>query len=388
VSMWFYPAAASPARVILRQNSPPDPQESPAAECAPGIIDEVRTALEDVPGYTYDVTGTLSPSLDDADIAVAIDGGFAAPSSVHERYVGQKSIALMVGEGKRVGDEAWWSPLDGGDGEEVPPSAWIPGAPPKYFVELPNVISLPPNPALFALDGLVDQAPAFDWAVNRSEAGTCELVGRHVWSERNGAEQMLIVAVDTETALPISIRNTLTGFTDNGESRDWNIVHTFDYGSQPTIEAPTRDQVPPTPDFGDWTPGPRQIIDREGSATFEGLRVTASDVAEVADYEGSTPMPGNVYLQVKLRYEALEGTRPVVGAGDWMPLIEGFAPGGGTGPPYHVDGGPELLRSDLRFSAGDVMEGWIVLEVPPTGEVKLYGFGGGYADARVEIVLR
>jgi len=33
------------------------------------------------------------------------------------------------------------------------------------------------------------------------------------------------------------------------------------------------------------------------------------------------------------------------------------------------------------------MEGWLVLEVPVSGDVIIYGFGG-YAHAAIEIVLR
>lgn len=142
------------------------------------------------------------------------------------------------------------------------------------------------------------------------------------------------MSVDLETGLPATVRNELIGFTNTGENRDWLVTHTFDYGQVPAIQAPTPAQVVPTPDFGDWTPPPRQRIDRQGSAIHEGLRVTASDVAELADYEGSTPMPGNVFLKVKLRYEALEGTRPVWGAAaDWQVMVEGLAPGGGPAPP-------------------------------------------------------
>ncbi len=54
---------------------------------------------------------------------------------------------------------------------------------------------------------------------------------------------------------------------------------------------------------------------------------------------------------------------------------------------YHVEGGPEYLRSNRTFSAGDDMEGWLVLEVPVSGDVIIYGFGG-YAHAAIEIVLR
>ena len=119
-----------------------------------------------------------------------------------------------------------------------------------------------------------------------------------------------------------------------------------------------------------------QAIDVTGDFISSDVRVTVDKVKQAKKYGAySKPDKGNIYLAVKYTYEALED-----GASynpfDWQVFVDGVAVDNYT---FVIDGPtPELHSGTLP--KGRKASGWVVYEVPKTGEVILsYGaniFGG------------
>lgn len=357
-------------------------QNEPLA-CEPALIEHARAAAGAAPSYRYVVVAqVVVPGLPPRQGTIRIDGAYASPGHVHEVFT--TDVPLLVSETLRDGNQVWHKQLSWAGG-------WIVGRPYREDVTLPHVDAIPAGPALFALDGLLDRAPGFEWLAAPVGEGACRLSGRYVWSTRNDARQLLEVDVQLASGLPVSVRNRLEGFVNAGQDLDWDVRHEFDYSAEAaTIPAPGPGELAATIDPNLLSFTPRRVIREGESAVVDGVRVTVLEVGEAADYEGSTPMPGNVYVQVKLRYEGVEGSRPVLGAGDWTATHERCLL-------CHLarrsiaDGPQPILPSHVNFGAGMVMEGWWVAEVPANGRVAVLGgrpVSNALLEAPLEIVVR
>ena len=157
--------------------------------------------------------------------------------------------------------------------------------------------------------------------------------------------------------------------------------------SQP---APGTDQPPPPAD----TPAPA------GPATYQAgdvitvqqngedwANITVSDVKSVGPTGyGEFDRPktaGNQFIQANVTYEALaDGVN--YNPFDWQVFVDGQAVDNTT----FVLEGPKPDLSSGTLPKGRKASGYVVYEVPPSGEVRM-SYGGTYGDAPVfEVVLR
>jgi hypothetical protein len=139
------------------------------------------------------------------------------------------------------------------------------------------------------------------------------------------------------------------------------------------IEAPTPTAAP-TPVVAPTPTGPAtyQIGDAV-TVTEKGAnwaKITISDVKVVASYERTYPKTaGNVFIQAKVTYAALvDGIdfNPL----DWTLYCAGSLVTGYT----HAFNGPDPALHAGTLPNGGNVSGYVVYEVPPTGEVRMaYG---------------
>jgi len=157
--------------------------------------------------------------------------------------------------------------------------------------------------------------------------------------------------------------------------------------SEPTISEAASNE--PTPTTTTYAVGDRITMVQDGrpSAEFIVLEVReASEFMAPDGLTGDTPQTsGYVFLALSVRYEALaDGAR--YGSFQFQVLVDG-QPLGNPGSAIH---GPEPVLPVGTLSQGSAAEGWLLYEVPPTGEVRL-----SYSDPATldeppifEVVLR
>ena len=149
------------------------------------------------------------------------------------------------------------------------------------------------------------------------------------------------------------------------------------------------------PTVGRIDPGtPADVYDADGPLA----RITVDRVREVAGYPGATPARGKVFVEAFVTYAALRPatSKHINGAPDWQIRFGGDArvtpDAGFLSPPYSIEGGPEpALRSCLEClhaPGAEPFSGWLVAEVPATGEVMLSFTRGLDGSPIFEVVLR
>lgn len=126
------------------------------------------------------------------------------------------------------------------------------------------------------------------------------------------------------------------------------------------------------------------VIDVTGRFSSD-VRITVVEVKSATKYgDYSTPKAGNIYLAVKYEYESLEDGA-TYNQFDWQVFVDGTAVENFT---FVVDG-PEPQLSSGTLPMGRKASGWVVYEVPRSGEV-LLSYGGMFSsDGPVfEVVAR
>nr|MBA2556061.1 hypothetical protein [Chloroflexota bacterium] len=340
--------------------------------CTSEAIHDVRAALERVHGYTYTVSGTIRFPNDTDQYEIQTEGAYAAPDRARERFRPEGDLPLYngqlgVSELVQVGSARWFrsEPIVPGGHE------WFDDGGRTLDPDLPNLGIHPPDTASFVLDGWSAEAVEFTWVVEadtEQQSADCILHGRRVWSVENGAVQDVTAWVNDQTGLPTRLRHELTGFQLGGaeRSRDWRLDYDIVYPDDaPIIVPPAADDIYPVESFdhGLFFPPGRVVLAVEGTAVLgDGggyLRITASDISEVQSYPGSTALPWNRFMQVRLTYEALRhlGSQEANGQIDWVIDVDDlrYVRWGG---PLTIIGGPEpRLGTFAEMTSGAVEEG-------------------------------
>ncbi len=218
--------------------------------CDEGAIDDVRAAVAAVPGYTYSAQGQYREFNN--TFPVDIEGEFQSPNKVRELHLDEDGAASLQipygGEWLRVGERIWVHYADQ-PADQLPWTA-VRGDAFGFgdFLGFPRFLyrSVPENPALFALDGLVEPAADLEWtaASPGSQVSECTLTGTRR-SPQNGALMSVTTWVDPGTALPQRLVWELTGYAPDG-SRDRRLEYEFRYGqTASSISPPPSDRVQP-----------------------------------------------------------------------------------------------------------------------------------------------
>lgn len=114
------------------------------------------------------------------------------------------------------------------------------------------------------------------------------------------------------------------------------------------------------------------VIDVTGGFSSD-VRITVVEVKSATKYgDYSTPKAGNVYLAVKYEYESLEDGA-TYNQFDWQVFVDGTAAENFT---FVLDG-PEPQLSSGTLPKGRRASGWVVYEVPTTGQV-IVSYGGTF----------
>jgi hypothetical protein len=165
----------------------------------------------------------------------------------------------------------------------------------------------------------------------------------------------------------------------------------------PTAQAtprPTPDATPdptpvPTPVSNTFAVGDVITITQDGDAWADFTVVEVNQAAEFVDPDGyfnDTPSTdGYVYLSALVRYEA------VASGVDYNPFdFQVFVDGQAVDGYAFAINGPEPDLGSGTLPAGRVAEGWLLYEVPPTGQVLLSYSGNIFLDEEpvFEVILR
>lgn len=161
--------------------------------------------------------------------------------------------------------------------------------------------------------------------------------------------------------------------------------------AEPT-EAPAATPEPtpvPTPESRTYGVGDVITITENGDPWADFTVLEVAEAAEFVDPDGfynDTPQTdGYVYLTAKVRYEA------IASGVDYNPFdFQIFVDGQAVDSLAFAINGPEPELSSGTLPAGRTAEGWLLYEVPPTGEVLLSYTGNMFLDEEpvFEIVLR
>jgi hypothetical protein len=150
---------------------------------------------------------------------------------------------------------------------------------------------------------------------------------------------------------------------------------------QPTAE--------PTPATSTYAVGDVITISKGGAPWADFTVLEVKEAAQFVDpngYYNDTPQTdGYVYMAANVRYEALtDGV--MYGSYDFQVFVAGQAVAGYA---FAVDG-PEPALSAGTLPMGRIAEGWLLYEVPPTGQVLLSYSGNVFlSEAPIfEVVLR
>ena len=138
--------------------------------------------------------------------------------------------------------------------------------------------------------------------------------------------------------------------------------------SEPTISAaPSTEPTPTTTTYAVGDPI-TMMQDGTRSAEFSVLEVREAEtfMAPNGLTGDSTQTSGYVFLALSVRYEALaDGAR--YGAFQFQILANGQPVGGPASALY----GPQPVLTVGTLDQGTTAEGWLLYEVPPTGEIRL-----------------
>ena len=172
----------------------------------------------------------------------------------------------------------------------------------------------------------------------------------------------------------------------SGESRESEPTRTPGPTVRPTTRPTTKPTARPTP------AGPSKAqIGETVTITCSGdpcLEVTVSDPSEHASYAGDyfnddPDQAGYVYMQVYVKYVSLQDGADY-NQFDWDIYADGRQLDSWT---FAVNG-PEPDLGSGSLPSGRTAEGWLLYEVPPTGEVIL-SYAPNYNGAPIfEVVLR
>lgn len=364
--------------------------------CDDDAIEDVRAAVASVPAYEYTATGQYRAF--NGIYPVNLDGEFERPNKVRERHLDQAgSFSIQTpfgGEWLRIGERLWVrEPSPTGDllpWEVVSGDAFgaIGGFPAFVYR------SVPENPALFALDGLVEPAAALQWTAVTSgpESIECILTGTRRYSQ-NGALMSVTTWVDPGTALPQRLVLELTGWTLGDVPRDRRLEYRFHPEEASSISPPPADQVQPEPSPLEITPQPEMTIKGTGEITLadergDYLRLHILEVTASPEFPTSTALPGYTFLSVRVGYEPLRSLGPehASGVADWAFSVDDLPLS--ASPPW-VPGGPEpRLQSHVGISPPDALEGWMSIEAPLDGDIVMSFKAENGAEPKLHVILR
>ena len=158
---------------------------------------------------------------------------------------------------------------------------------------------------------------------------------------------------------------------------------------EPTPEVTPEPTPDPTPESSTFAVGDVITITEDGDPWADFTVLEVQEAAEFVDPDGyfnDTPQTdGYVFLAAKVRYEAL--TNGV----DYNPFdFQIFVDGQAVESYAFATNGPEPELSSGTLPEGRSAEGWLLYEVPPTGEVLLSYTGNMFLDDApvFEVVLR
>jgi hypothetical protein len=166
---------------------------------------------------------------------------------------------------------------------------------------------------------------------------------------------------------------------------------TVEASLEPTAEpTPTEKPTPePTPQSSTFAVGDVITITQDGEDWADFTVVEVNEATEFVDpdgfYNDEPQTAGYVFLSAKVRYEA------IASGVDYNPFdFQIFVDGQAVDNLAFALNGPQPELSSGTLPAGRTAEGWLLYEVPPTGEVLLSYSGNVFLDEEpiFEVVLR